>query len=227
MINIAIDGHVGSGKSTLAKGLAKKLGFDMFDTGAIYRGLACEFMKRGLGEPNQEKIENFINSIDLKIEFIDDIEHVYVNGFDYTPYLRLEETSVMAGKVSPFIILRKKVLEIQREFAKTHNVVMEGRDIGTEVLPNADYKFFVTASEEVRAKRRFDQMKGKPNAPTYEDVLRDLRERDFRDEHREVSPLKPAKDSIIIDSSNQTLDETIQKCLEIIKINEQNLKKVF
>lgn len=222
MINIAIDGHVGSGKSTLAKGLAKRLGFNIFDTGAVYRGLACEFMRRGLGEPNQRKIEKFINTVDIKIEFIDEVEHVFVNDFDYTPYLRLEETSVMAGKVSPFKVLRAKVLSLQRDFAKTHNVVMEGRDIGTEVLPNADFKFFVTASEEVRAKRRFDQIKDKPNAPTYEEVLRDLRDRDYRDEHREVSPLKPAKDSIIIDSSNQTLEQTIEKCLEIIKTNEQN-----
>ncbi len=221
MINIAIDGNVGSGKSTLAKGLAKRLGFNTFDTGAIYRGLACEFMKRGLGEPNQKKMEDFISSVDIKVEFIEDVQHVFVNEFDYTPYLRLEETSVMAGKVSPFAVVRAKVLSLQRDFANTHNVVMEGRDIGTEVLPNADYKFFVTASEEVRAKRRYEQIKNKPNAPSYEEVLKDLRERDYRDINREISPLKPAKDSIIIDSSNQTLEETIQNCLDIIKINQR------
>lgn len=221
MINIAIDGHVGSGKSTLAKGLAKRLGFNIFDTGAIYRGLACEYMKRNLGEPNQKIIEEFIKTVEIKVDFVGDIEHVYVNGFDYTPYLRLEETSVMAGKVSPYPVLRAKVLNLQRDFAKTHNVVMEGRDIGTHVLPNADYKFFVTASEDVRAKRRFDQIKDKPNAPTYQEILRDLRERDYRDEHREASPLKPAEDSVIIDSSNQTLDETIEQCLRVINNKEK------
>lgn len=221
MINIAIDGHVGSGKSTLAKGLAKRLGFNIFDTGAIYRGLACEYMKRNLGEPNQKIIEEFIKTVEIKVDFVGDVEHVYVNDFDYTPYLRLEETSVMAGKVSPYPVLRAKVLNLQRDFAKMHNVVMEGRDIGTHVLPNADYKFFVTASEDVRAERRFDQIKDKPNAPTYQEILKDLRERDYRDEHREASPLKPAEDSVIIDSSNQTLDETIEQCLRVINNKEK------
>ncbi len=217
MINIAIDGHVGSGKSTLAKGLAEKLGFHVFDTGAIYRGIACEYMVRDLGEPNEEIINEFIKTIEVRVEFIDNLEHVFVNDKDYTGDLRYEKTSVMAGKVSPYPKLREKVLDIQRNFAKSHNVVMEGRDIGTNVLPNADFKFFITASEEVRAKRRFDQIKDKPNAPTYEQILIDLRERDYRDEHREHAPLIPAKDAIIIDSSNQSLDETIEKCLKHIK----------
>ena len=216
MINIAIDGHVGSGKSTLAKGLAKRLGFYVFDTGAIYRGIACEYMSRNLGEPNEEIINDFIKTFEVKVKFIDDVEHVFVNGKDWTPNLRLEQTSVMAGKISPYPKLRDKVLSSQRDFAKTHDVVMEGRDIGTRVLPNADFKFFVTASEEVRAGRRFDQIKGTANAPTYEQILQDLRDRDYRDEHREVAALRPAEDGIIIDSSNQTLEETIEKCLQII-----------
>ncbi len=224
MINIAIDGHVGCGKSTLAKGLAKRLGFNVFDTGAIYRGLACEYKARNLGVPTQDIIEQFIESVEVNIEFINEVQHVYVNGKDYTPYLRLEETSVMAGKVSPFKVLRKKVLSLQREFASTHNVVMEGRDIGTEVLPNADFKFFVTAREDVRAQRRFDQIKDKPNAPTYQEILKDLRDRDYSDEHREVSPLKPAQDSIIIDSSDQTLEQTIEECLNIIKNKRKEIE---
>lgn len=216
MINIAIDGPVGSGKSTLAKGLAKRLGFFMFDTGAIYRGMACEYIDRNLGEPNEEIINSFIKTFEIKVKFIDNVEHVFVNNKDWTPNLRLEQTSVMAGKISPYIKMREKVVAIQREFAKNHNVVMEGRDIGTVVLPNADFKFFVTASEQVRATRRYNQIKDKPNAPTFEQVLHDLKERDSRDENREVCPLKPAKDCYILDSSNQTLEQTIDHCLQIM-----------
>ena len=217
MINIAIDGHVGCGKSTLAKGLALRLGFHVFDTGAIYRGLACEYIDKNLPEPTQQLIEGFVEKTNVEVKFKDNIQHVYVNQKDFTPLLRREEVSVMAGKISPYPVLRAKVLKIQRDFALAHNVVMEGRDIGTEVLPNADFKFFVTASEQVRAQRRFDQVKGTANEASFEDILKDLRERDYRDEHREVSPLKPAKDSIIIDSSNQTLEETIEQCLQYIE----------
>lgn len=217
MLNIAIDGHVGSGKSTLAKGLAKKLGIHVFDTGAVYRALACEFMARNLGEPTEALIKDFVKDLTVEVKFVGDNQYVIVNGNDYSGQLRLEQTSVMAGKISPYKILRQKVRALQQDYAKTHDVVMEGRDIGTEILPNADYKFFVTASEKVRAERRYLQVKDKPNAPSFEEVLKDLRERDYSDEHREISPLKPAKDGIIIDNSDQTLDQTIEQCLKIIK----------
>ena len=216
MINIAIDGHVGSGKSTLARGLAKKLGFNVFDTGAIYRGLACEFKEKGYKSIDENTILDFISSVEVKIFFEGDVQHVVVNGHDHTPNLRREEISMLSAQISPFPKLREKVKDLQRHFAKEYNCIMEGRDIGTVVLPNADVKFFITASEEVRAQRRFDQIKDKPNSPSYQEILNDLRERDYKDEHRTIAPLKPAKDAIILDTSNMTLDDTINKCIEII-----------
>ena len=216
MINIAIDGHVGSVKSTLARGLAKKLGFNVFDTGAIYRGLACEFKEKGYKSIDENTILDFISSVEVQIFFEGDVQHVVVNGHDHTPNLRREEISMLSAQISPFPKLREKVKDLQRHFAKEYNCIMEGRDIGTVVLPNADVKFFITASEEVRAQRRFDQVKDKPNSPSYQEILNDLRERDYKDEHRTVAPLKPAKDAIILNTSNMTLDDTINKCFKII-----------
>lgn len=217
MINIAIDGHVGSGKSTLAKGLAKRLNFHVLDTGAIYRGFACAFREKGYKTIDEEIISKFVENIDVKIFFEQDTQHVVVNGRDYTSQLREEEISMLTSKISIFTKLREEVRSIQRDFARRYNCVMEGRDIGTVVLPNADYKFFVTATEEVRAKRRYEQNKDKNL--TYQDILNDLRERDYRDEHRDVAPLKPAKDAIIIDNSNMNLEQTIECCLKLIEKN--------
>lgn len=217
MLNIAIDGHVGSGKSTLAHGIAEKLNLKVLDTGAIYRGMACAYKESGRKEPNEKLIDEFIKDIEVRIEFIDDIQHVLVNNVDYTPFLRLEETSMLASKVSKFPNLRKKVLHIQRDFANENDCVVEGRDIGTEVLPNAQIKFFLTAGEEKRAMRRYLQIKDNPNSPSYEEILADLKKRDYNDEHRDVAPLKPAEDSIFLDNGNLTLEETIEKCVKIIK----------
>ena len=224
MFNIAIDGHVGCGKSTLATGLAQKRGFKVFDTGAVYRSLACAFKSKMYNEINETNIHNFVNSINVEVEFRNDGQHVLVNGVDYISSIRLEEISMLSAKISPFIKLREKVIDIQRAFAKANNCIMEGRDIGTDVLPNADIKFFITASEEVRAMRRYVQIKDKPNSPSYEEILQDLRARDYADEHREVAPLKPANDSIILDTSDMTLEESINKCLEII--NSVQIKRL-
>ena len=212
MINIAIDGHVGSGKSTLARGLAQKLGFHVLDTGAIYRGFACAFRDRRSQNIDEQMIENFVKDIKVDIFFEGDLQHVVINGKDYTKHLREEEISVLSSKISPFPVLREKVRLIQRDFADKYNCVMEGRDIGSVVLPNADIKFFVTASEEVRAKRRFEQNKDK--SLTFNEILKDLRERDYREEHRKVAPLKPADDAIILDNSNMTLEQSIDFCLK-------------
>lgn len=217
MINIAIDGHVGSGKSTLARGLADRLGFKVFDTGAIYRGLACAYKEKKYNGVNEENIKDFLKDIDVKIFFEDKLQHIVVCGIDYTQYLRLEEISMLAAQISPYKILRDKVVVLQRDFAKENNCIMEGRDIATVVLPNADVKIFITANEKVRANRRYEQIKNQPDAPSYDEILKDLRERDYKDEHREVAPLKPASDSIIIDTSNMNLEQTIEYCLKIIK----------
>lgn len=214
MINIAIDGHVGSGKSTLAHGIAKRLNLRVLDTGAIYRGLGYAFKESGIGEFNNENVDKFIENIDVKVDFIDDLQHVFVNGKDYTPFLRLEETSMLASIISKYPNLRKKVLHIQKDFAKKYDCVMEGRDIGTEVLPNALVKIFLTADENIRANRRFLQVKD--SNTTLEEVLKDLKQRDYNDSHREVAPLKPAENAIIFDNGDLTLEETIDKCVEII-----------
>lgn len=216
MLNIAIDGHVASGKSSVAKGIAKKLGIKVLDTGAIYRGLACAYKEMGLGDVSLPNIELFIERVNVSVVFQEDGQHVIINGKDYTSFLRLEETSSLSSQISPFPILREKVMLIQREFAKANDCVMEGRDIGTDVLPNADVKFFVTASEEVRAARRFAQVK-ESGSVTFQQVLADLKARDYKDENRKVAPLRPAKDSIIIDSGEMTLEETIEKCIDLIK----------
>lgn len=224
---IAIDGHVGSGKSTLTKYLAEKLNFRTFNTGSMYRGIACEFINRGYKEEDisEEFMQKFSDSLnDLHIFFDDNnLQHVVVNGTDYTGSLRKEEISIMSAKVSPFSVIRERIVKIQREFAKNNDCIMEGRDIGTVVLPNADLKLFVTASKKVRAKRRFDQLKEQGKEVDYNEILIALEERDEKDEHREVSSLKPADDAVILDTSNQTLEETIDSCLEIInKIKKMN-----
>ena len=218
MLNIAIDGHVGSGKSTLSKGLAKRLNLRVLDTGAIYRGIACRFKAEGLKNHIDEgTINKFVEKLKVQVEFDGDLQRVIVDGVDYTPWLRKEETSVLTSKISPFPKIRDKVLDIQRDFAKKYDCVIEGRDIGTVVLPNADVKFFITASEKVRAQRRYDQIKNLPDSPSYDEILKDLRMRDYQDEHRKIAPLKPAEDSIIMDTSEMTLEQTIEKCVQIIQ----------
>ncbi len=226
-INISIDGYVCSGKSTITKALAKRLGFRIFDTGAIYRGIACAFvyMHYDVNKISDEYICNFAKQINVKIEFIDGTEHVFVNGIDYTPFLRTERTSALSAKISPFTCIRNKVLALQRDFAKHNNTVMEGRDIGSYVLPNADFKFFCTADENVRAERRYEQQKALGNDVNFEDVLKELRERDYKDVHREHGAIKLLPDSIIIDTTNQSLDQSVEFCLNEIKKKYPNLVK--
>ena len=223
MLNIAIDGHVASGKSAVARAIAERLNIKVLDTGAIYRGLACAFKESTFDGVNEENVNQFIKNLKVEVKFLDDAQHVFVNEKDYTPWLRLEETSTYASLISPYPILRKKVMAIQRDFAKNNDCVMEGRDIGTEVLPNATIKFFVTAREEVRAKRRYDQLKDKGNVD-YNQILEDLRARDYKDEHRTVAPLKPAEDSIILDTSDMTFEEVVEHCLALI--NKKNQLKL-
>lgn len=214
-MNIAIDGHAASGKSVIAKGVAKKLGFNVFDTGALYRAIACEWDKRGLGESDEQKIADFIKTIEIKVEFACGEQHTFINGFDYTPYLRQEKISVLSSKLSPYPAVRAKLRGIQREFARSNDCVMEGRDIGSEVLPKADYKFFITAPVEVRAKRRFEQQKADDLTP-YDKVLEDLKARDYADENRSISPLKIVEDSIIINTEGKTPEESIDECVSYV-----------
>ncbi|MBQ8792584.1 MAG: (d)CMP kinase [Clostridia bacterium] len=218
MYQIAIDGHSGSGKSSFAKGLAKELGFYYLNTGEIYRALACAYKEKGYGRPNDEKIAHFVKDLNVKVLFEDGRQVVYVNGKSYTPYLRLEEISDLTSQISPYKILRDQVLDVQRTFAKENNVVMEGRDIGSHVLPDAGVKIFLTADAKTRAERRYNELSPDDKAKTsLQEVLADLQERDYRDEHREVAPLIVVKDAVVLDNSKLNLDQTIEKGIEIVR----------
>lgn len=217
MYQIAIDGHSGSGKSAFAKGIAKALGFYHLNTGDIYRALACAYKDKGYGNVTPENISQFIEKIDIKVEFEDKKQVVYIDGKQYTASLRLEEISALSSKISPFKDLRAKVLQVQREFASKNNVVMEGRDIGSVVLPNANVKIFLTADVRARAERRYKELSPEDKAQTsLEEVMQDLKERDYRDENREVAPLCVATGAVVLDNSNINLEQTIAKGLEIV-----------
>ena len=224
-VSIAIDGYVCSGKSTIAKELARRLKFNFFDTGAVYRGIACAFKYLNLDENkiDERYIEMFAKQIFVEVKFVNNQEHVYVNGVDHTKNLRRDDITVLSAKISPFVVIRDKVLKIQRNFAKIHNVVMEGRDIGSEVIPDADFKFFTTAEESVRAERRYQQFLERGEDITYEKVLEELRDRDYKDIHREHGAIKMMPDAYLIDTTNQTLDESVNECIDVI-LKKKNLK---
>ncbi len=218
-VNVAIDGYVCSGKSTIAKLLAKRLGFKVFDTGAIYRAVACAFEYMHLDENkiSEKYIKKFSEQINIEIDFIDGVQHVKVNGIDHTPYIRTERISALSAKIAPFTSIRDKVLKIQRDFAQKNDLVMEGRDIGSHVLPNADFKFFCTAEENVRAKRRFEQQNAMGKDVTFKDVLKELKERDYRDVHRDHGAIVQTEDSILVDTTNQNVDQSVEFCVEEMK----------
>ena len=223
-MNIAVDGYAASGKSVIAREIARALDINVFDTGAMYRGIACEWDSQNLGEPTLEKVSTFVKGISISVKFIEGKQHTYINGRDYTDFLRLEKISMLAVLLSPYKVVREKVTEIQRTFASSHDCVMEGRDIGSIVLPNAEYKFFVTAPVEVRAKRRYDQEIINQPDLKYEKVLEDLKKRDYLDKTREVSPLIKVKDSIVIDTGGKTIDESLEECLSYIDNDKKVLK---
>ncbi len=218
MFNVTIDGKAGCGKSTLAEELSKKLNLKKFNTGAVYRGITCEYLNIYNDKtPTQEIIKEFLKNLNISVVFEGDEQHVIVNGKDYTPRLREEVISNFVAKVAPFDELREKVRQIQRDFANNYNCIIEGRDIGTVVLPKAQCKLFITASNQVRAERRYEQLKGTENCPTVAEILEELNDRDYKDVNREHGALLPAEDSIIVDNSNETLQQTIDRCVKIIE----------
>ncbi len=213
--NVTIDGYVCSGKSTIAKALAKTLGFKVFDTGALYRAIACAFdyMKLSESKISEKYIEKFAKQINISVEFVDGVQHAIVNGIDHTANLRTERISALSAKIAPFQCIRDKVLKLQRDFASKNNLVMEGRDIGSTVLPNADFKFFCTADENVRAKRRYEQQREMGNDVEFDDVLEELRARDYADVHREHGAITKLPESIVIDTTKQSLKQSVDFCL--------------
>ena len=226
MYQIAVDGHSGSGKSSFAKGLAKELGFYHLNTGEIYRAIACAYKYNRLGAPNAERIARFVSKLNVEVKFEEGKQVVYVNGKSYTPYLRLEEISSFTSVISPYKVLRDKVLSVQRDFAEKNDVVMEGRDITSHVLPNANVKFFVTADLMTRALRRFNELSEEEKEKTFlHVVMAELKERDYRDEHRKEGPLIITEDAIVLDNTNLNLQQTIEKGLEIVKNKLKNCEK--
>jgi CMP/dCMP kinase len=220
-INIAIDGPAGVGKSTVAKALAQELGYTYIDTGALYRALGVYFADRGLSGDDEAQVEAVLDGATVSIEYIDGEQHVYVNGEDVTDRLRTEEISRMASKTSGYAAVRAKLLDIQRELAASHDSIMDGRDIGTVILPHADLKIFMTARPEIQAKRRYIQL-DEQNAlgdATLESILADIRERDYRDSHRDIAPLKAAEDAVVIDTSDMNLEELKSEILDELALS--------
>lgn len=211
MNSIAIDGPSGVGKSTIAKLLAKELGYVYIDTGAMFRGLGVYFRDKGLDINDEASICEAVKDADETIRYVDGEQHVIVNGNDVTGHLRTEDVSRAASVISQYQPVRAKLLELQRAMAMTENVIMDGRDIGTVVLPDATLKIFMTAKPEVQARRRYDQLKeqGRLGDATYETILADIKERDYRDSHRANAPLRKADDAIEIDTSELTIDEVM------------------
>ena len=207
--NIAIDGPAGAGKSTIAKLVAKEKGYIYVDTGAMYRGLAIHFLDKGIRAEDTDKIIEACEDAQVTIRYEDGVQQVYLNGQNITSRLRDEEDGNMASKSSPVPEVRKKLLELQQGLAREQDVIMDGRDIGTCVLPEADVKVYLTASVETRAKRRYDELTEKGIACNLDEIAKDIAERDERDMTRKTAPLKQAEDAVLIDSSHMTIEEVV------------------
>ena len=216
-VSIAIDGPAGAGKSTIARRLAKELGYVYVDTGAIYRTVAYFFDTWGISPKDIDGITRYIDELNIDIWYDEDgLQHMYMNNIDVTDDIRTPEISQKASLISAHAIVRDMLLDMQREVAEQFNVVMDGRDIGSVVLPNATVKIFLTASPEVRARRRTDELLAKGKKPSYEQVLKDIQQRDFQDTHREVAPLKMCRDSIKLDTSDMDIEQVLQEMKNII-----------
>lgn len=213
--NIAIDGPAGAGKSTIAKELAKRLGYIYVDTGAMYRAMALYFLRLGLAAEERIAIAESCQNVKVVIEYMDGVQQVILNGENVTMFLREEEVGRMASATSIYPEVRLKLVELQRELAKKEDVIMDGRDIGTYVLPNADIKIYLTASVEARANRRYQELNEKGIESNYEEIKKDMEERDNRDKNREFAPLRQAEDAILIDTSDMTIEEVINSILAI------------
>lgn len=217
MINIAIDGPSGAGKSTLSKCIAKELGFIYVDTGAMYRAIGLYFYKNGIEIFNDRDYAEVLKNIKIELKYKDGTQLVILNGQDVSSDIRVHIISDYASKVSTVPCVREFLLQMQRDIAKTNNIVMDGRDIGTVVLPNAKIKIFLTASAKVRAERRYKELIEKGQDVNFNDILNDVVARDERDSTRKIAPLKPADDSIIADTSELDFDESLRMLLNIIK----------
>ncbi len=215
--SVAIDGPAGAGKSTIAKMLSKEMGYIYVDTGAMYRAMAVYFSQNGVNPDNEEMINDAVKNVDIVIEYKDGAQQVILNGVNVTSLLRTEETGKMASKTSKYAAVRSKLVELQRNLAKSTDVLMDGRDIGTTVLPDAFVKIYLTASTEARAKRRYDELVEKGEKCDYEEIKKDIENRDYQDMHREISPLRKADDAVLVDTSDMGIEEVINTIKKIIE----------
>ena len=215
--SIAIDGPAGAGKSTIAKRLAAELGYRYVDTGAIYRTVAYFFDLWGVSPKDIDGIRRYIDELNIDIEYDEDgLQHMIMNGIDVTGDIRTQDISQKASLISAHAIVRDAMMDMQRDAARKYNVIMDGRDIGTVVLPKANVKIFLTASAEVRAKRRTEELIAKGQKANFDTILKEIRQRDYQDTHREVAPLKMCRDSIKVDTSELDIDGVVAKIRGII-----------
>ena len=216
MIAVAIDGPAGAGKSTIAKTVAKRLEFIYVDTGALYRAIGLYCVQNGINTKDAEAVSAILPKITVELKYFNGEQAVILLGENVSAFIRTEEVSMAASNVSAIPAVRAFLLDMQRNMAKENNVIMDGRDIATVVLPNAEVKIFLTASPEIRARRRVDQLKEQGIVEDYNKVLSEVNERDYNDSHREIAPLKPSEESVIIDTTDLTLEQSIEKVYETI-----------
>lgn len=217
MISIAIDGPSGAGKSTIAKAVSQKLGFIYVDTGALYRSIGLYALNQSKDTSNRKEVATLLPEINVKIRYVDGAQHVYLNEKDVSDDIRKPPISMAASNVSAHPEVREFLLNLQRQFAKENNVVMDGRDIGTVVLPNADIKIFLTASSEERARRRYDELIEKGEQVDFDEIHEEIKRRDYNDSHRAIAPLKQAGDAVLVDTTGCTLEEAIEKLETVIR----------
>lgn len=217
MINVAIDGPAGAGKSTIARTAAQALGYIYVDTGALYRAVGVYSLRRGFDTKNADTVAGTLSDICVELKFIGGVQHVFLNGEDVSEEIRTPEASMAASDVSAVPAVRQFLFDLQRNIAKQNDCIMDGRDIGTVVLPRAQVKIFLTASPEARAMRRYRELQAKGAADTFEEVLADLKQRDYNDSHRAVAPLKPAEDSVLVDTTELNLEESVEKVIAVIQ----------
>lgn len=219
--SIAIDGPAGAGKSTIAKLLAKKMNYIYVDTGAMYRAMAVHFSKNGINPDDESAIDNAVKDVDINIVYSEGVQQVILNGENVTGLLRTEETGRMASKTSKYSSVRTKLVDLQRELARKTDVIMDGRDIGTVVLPDAFCKIYLTASSDARAQRRYNELVEKGEKCNYDEIKADIESRDYQDMHREISPLKQADDAVLVDTSDMNIEQVVDELTKIInaKVN--------
>lgn len=213
-INIAIDGPAGAGKSTIAKMVSAEMGYIYVDTGAMYRAVALYLTENDIPD---EEAEKHMEEVEVSLKFADGTQRVYLGDRDVSDLIRTPEISMAASRTSAIPAVRARLFDLQQKLARENNIIMDGRDIGTVVLPNADVKIFLTASAEERANRRFKELAEKPDCPTYEEILKDIIQRDYNDMNRETAPLKQAEDAVLVDTTELTLEQSAARIAEIIK----------